>query len=185
MRKHLQAGRDAAHQAGDGIADLVGHQQAGGQAHFFLLECHFGGFLREDVGHAGVQGGPPGDLIILIQEEPHDLYERHGQDLVCDVPISFATAALGGKVDVPTIGGTARLDVPASTQSHRIFRLRGQGLPHVSSNRRGDLLVRVRVWTPKKLSAEEKKVLEKLREVEAAPPSPSKGIFEKIRDSLR
>jgi molecular chaperone DnaJ len=136
-------------------------------------------------GHAGIQGGPPGDLIILIQEEPHDLYERHGQDLVCDLPISFATAALGGKVDVPTLGGTVRLDVPAATQSHKIFRLRGQGLPHVSSSRRGDLLVRVRVWTPKKLSAEEKKALEKLREIEAAPPSPSKGIFEKIRDSFR
>jgi len=136
-------------------------------------------------GHAGVQGGPPGDLIILIQEQPHDVFERHGQDLYCDVPISFPTAALGGKVTVPTLGGTARLDVPTGTQSHKVFRLRGQGLPHVHAGRRGDLLVRVRIWTPKKLSPEEKMILEKLQEIEGAPPSPSKGIFEKIRDSFR
>ena len=113
------------------------------------------------------------------------MFERHGQDLFCDVPISFPTAALGGKVEVPTLGGTARLDVPAGTQSHKVFRLRGQGLPHINSSRRGDQLVRVRVWTPKKLSPEEKMILEKLHEIEGAPPSPARGIFGKIRDSFR
>jgi molecular chaperone DnaJ len=136
-------------------------------------------------GHAGIQGGPPGDLIILIQEKPHDVFERHGQDLFCDVPISFPTIALGGKVEVPTLGGNARVDVPPGTQSHKVFRLRGQGLPHINSSRRGDQLVRVRVWTPKKLSAEEKMILEKLQEIEGAPPSASKGIFEKIRNTFR
>jgi molecular chaperone DnaJ len=136
-------------------------------------------------GDAGPQGGPAGDLIVLIEEQPHDLFERHGDDIVCDVPVPFTTAALGGKVEVPTLGGTARVDVPAGTQSHKVFRLRGQGIPHVRSARRGDQLVRVRVWTPTKLSRDEKLLLEKLAEVQGAPPAPGKGVFERIRDAFR
>jgi molecular chaperone DnaJ len=136
-------------------------------------------------GHVGLQGGPPGDLVILIHEKPHEVFERHGDDLFCDVAIPFTTAALGGKVEVPTLGGSARLDVPAGTQSHKVFRLRNQGIRHLHSNRSGDELVRVRVWTPKKLSSDEKKLLEKLAEIQDEPPRPGRGIFEKIRDSFR
>jgi molecular chaperone DnaJ len=113
------------------------------------------------------------------------VFERHGDDLFCDVAVPFTTAALGGKVEVPTLGGSARLDVPAGTQSHKVFRLRNQGIRHLHSNRSGDELVRVRVWTPKKLSSDEKKLLEKLAEIQDEPPRPGKGIFEKIRDSFR
>jgi molecular chaperone DnaJ len=136
-------------------------------------------------GDAGPQGGPAGDLIVLIEEKPHDLFERHGDDIVCDVPIPFTTAALGGKIEVPTLGGSARLDIPAGTQSHRVFRLRGQGIPHVRSARRGDQLVRVRVWTPSKLSRDEKLLMEKLAEVQGETPQPGKGVFERIRDAFR
>jgi molecular chaperone DnaJ len=135
-------------------------------------------------GHSGIRGGPPGDLILLMEEKPHNVFERHGDDILCELPISFPTAALGGKVDVPTLTGSARLDVPKGTQSHKVFRLRGQGIPHLRSSRRGDQLVRVRVWTPKKLSAEERMILEKLKEIEGAPPKPGKGIFERIRDTF-
>jgi molecular chaperone DnaJ len=135
-------------------------------------------------GHAGPRGGPPGDLVILIEEEPHDIFDRHGDDLVCDVPIAFTTAALGGKVDVPTLTGSARLEVPAGTQTHKVFRLRGQGLPHLHSSRRGDLMVRVRVWTPKKLSSEERAALEKLAKLQGEVPRPRKGLFERIRESF-
>jgi molecular chaperone DnaJ len=136
-------------------------------------------------GHAGQHGGPSGDLIILIEEKPHAVFERHDDDLLCDVPVSFTTAALGGRVKVPTLGGTARLDVPSGTQSHRLFRLRGQGMPRLHSSKRGDLLVRVRVWTPAKLTSEEKKLLERLAEIENEAPAPSRSLFEKIRDTFR
>ncbi len=135
-------------------------------------------------GHAGPRGGPPGDLIILIEEEPHDVFERHGDDVLCDVPISFATAALGGKLEAPTLGGTARIDIPAGTQTGKVFRLRGQGMPRLHSSRRGDELVRVRVWTPKKLSSEEKALLEKLVKVQGEMPKASRGLFERVRSSF-
>ena len=135
-------------------------------------------------GHAGPRGGPPGDLIVLIQEKSHDVFERHGDDILCDVPIPFSTAALGGKVEVPTLTGSARVEVPAGTQTHKIFRLRGQGIPHVHSSRKGDQLVRVRVWTPKKLSADEKALLQKLGEIQGDPPKPGRGLFERIRDTF-
>jgi molecular chaperone DnaJ len=99
--------------------------------------------------------------------------------------VSFTAAALGGKVDVPTLHGTARLDIPAGTQSHKVFRLRGQGMPHLHSSRKGDLLVRVRVWTPAKLSGEEKKLLERLAEIQGKTPAPARGLFEKLRDAMR
>jgi molecular chaperone DnaJ len=135
-------------------------------------------------GHVGPQGGPPGDLIVLIEEKPHDVFERHGDDILCDVPIPFVTAALGGKIDVPTLESTARVEVPAGTQSHKVFRLRSQGIPHLHSSKRGDLRVRVRVWTPKKLSSDEKRLLEQLREIQQETPQPGQGIFEKIRDTF-
>jgi molecular chaperone DnaJ len=135
-------------------------------------------------GHVGPRGGPPGDLIILIEEISHPIFERHGEDVMCEVPVNFSTLALGGKIEVPTITGTARLEIPAGTQSHRIFRLRGQGLPRVHSSRRGDQLVRVVVWTPKKLSPEEKSILERFGDIVSAPPKPHKGLFERIRESF-
>ena len=146
---------------------------------------HEGNYIPiQGKGHAGPQGGPAGDLIILIEEKRHSLFERHGDDLMCELPIPFPIAALGGKVEVPTLSGTARLDVPSGTQSHKVFRLKGQGIPRLHSNRRGDLLVRVRVWTPTKLSREEKLILEKLAEIQGETPEPGKGIFERIKETF-
>ncbi len=146
---------------------------------------HEGNYIPiEGKGHVGPQGGPAGDLIILIEEKPHDLFERQGADVICDVPISYPVAVLGGKIEVPTLQGTARLEIPAGTQSHRVFRLRGQGLPHVHSSARGDQLVRVRVWTPKKVSREERLLLEKLAEIQGETPAPQKGLFERIRETF-
>jgi molecular chaperone DnaJ len=146
---------------------------------------HEGNYIPiEGKGHMGPQGGPAGDLIILIEEKPHDLFERQGADVICDVPISYPVAVLGGKIEVPTLQGTARLEIPAGTQSHRVFRLRGQGLPHVHSSARGDQLVRVRVWTPKKMSREERLLLEKLAEIQGETPAPHKGLFERIRETF-
>jgi molecular chaperone DnaJ len=135
-------------------------------------------------GHAGPRGGPAGDLIILIREKRHKVFERHGDDVLCELPIAFAIAALGGKVEVPTVLGTARLEIPAGTQSHKVFRLKGQGLPRLNSSRSGDLLVRVRVWTPTKLSGDERLLLEKLAEIQGETPEPGKGIFEKIKETF-
>jgi molecular chaperone DnaJ len=146
---------------------------------------HEGNYIPiEDKGHVGPYGGPAGDLIILIEEMPHDLFERQGADVLCDVPVAYPVAVLGGKIEVPTLQGTARLEIPAGTQSHRVFRLRGQGLPHVHSSARGDQLVRVRVWTPKKVSREERLLLEKLAEIQGETPAPQKGLFERIRETF-
>ncbi|MAF27049.1 MAG: molecular chaperone DnaJ [Gemmatimonadota bacterium] len=135
-------------------------------------------------GNAGRHGGPAGDLIVVIEEKPHELFERHGDDVVCDVPVSFPMAVRGGHVEVPTLRGVASLTIPAGTQSHQVFRLRGQGLPHLHSSRKGDQHVRVRVWTPKKLSREEKLILDKLGEImNEKTPAPCGGLFDRIRDT--
>lgn len=146
---------------------------------------HEGNYIPIDgKGHAGQRGGPAGDLIILIEEKRHELFERDGDDVLCELPISFAIAALGGKVDVPTLTGTARLDIPAGTQSHKVFRLRGQGITRLNTSRRGDQLVRVRVWTPTKLSRDERLLIEKLAEVQGETPEPNKGLFDKIKSTF-
>jgi molecular chaperone DnaJ len=111
-------------------------------------------------GEAGRNGGPPGDLYVDISVRPHPIFTRDGQNLSCEVPISFATAVLGGVVDVPTLDGNVVLKVPPETQSGSLFRLRGKGVRSVRASGFGDLFCRVQVETPVKLSAEQK---EKLR----------------------
>ncbi|MEJ2674950.1 MAG: molecular chaperone DnaJ [Acidihalobacter sp.] len=111
-------------------------------------------------GEAGVNGGPAGDLYVQIRVKPHKIFTRQGDDLQCDVPISFATAALGGEIDVPTLGGRAKLKIPAETQSNRQFRLRGKGIKPVRGGPEGDLLCRVSVETPVNLTREQKEMLQ-------------------------
>jgi len=110
-------------------------------------------------GEAGRNGGPPGDLYVEIRIKPHKLFERDGADLHCDVPISFATAALGGSVDLPTLKGQVALKIPAGTQSGRVFRLRGKGVITVRSPRHGDLFCRAVVETPVNLTGEQERLL--------------------------
>jgi molecular chaperone DnaJ len=116
-------------------------------------------------GDAGRNGGPAGDLIVLIQEKKHEFFQRHGIDLICDIDITFSDAALGTSKMVETIDGKVSLKVPSGTQSEKIFRLKGKGLPSLHGREIGDQLVRVHVKTPEKLSKEAKVLLEKLAEL--------------------
>lgn len=113
-------------------------------------------------GEAGQNGGPPGDLYVDIRIRPHALFERDGADLACSVPISFATAALGGTVQVPTLNGEVTLKIPAETQSGKLFRLRGKGVKPVRSQATGDLYCRVELETPVNLNARQKELLTEL-----------------------
>ena len=136
-------------------------------------------------GNAGLRGGPAGDLLIIITEKPHEELHRDGQNLVYELFLNFADAALGTSVEVPTINGKVKIKVPAGTQSGKIFRLKGKGLPAVQSYGVGDQLIHVNVWTPKKLSDKERKPLEQLRDMPNFKPTPGKaerGFFERMRD---
>lgn len=137
------------------------------------------------MGDAGPRGGPAGDLIVLIEEKPHDLFARDGTDLQLELPVSFVTLALGGKVEVPLLGGaTAALDVPAASPAERVLRMRGKGLPALRGGH-GDLLVRLRVVVPNKLAASERKLLEELgRGENFEPPKPSRSLFGRVKDAF-
>lgn len=136
-------------------------------------------------GNAGQQGGPAGDLLINIEEKPHDHLKRDGANIIYDLYLNFADAALGTSVEVPTIEGNVKIKIPAGTQGGKIFRLKGKGLPVVQSYQQGDQLIHVSVWTPKKLTSDEKELLEKMRKLDNFTPSPNKsdkGFFEKMKD---
>jgi len=115
-------------------------------------------------GEPGTNGGPPGDLYIEIRIKPHDIFERDGDDLHCSVPISFATAALGGAIDVPTLAGKAEIELPEGTQHGKTFRLRGKGIKGVRASYPGDLYCHVTVETPVKLTEYQRKLLRELDE---------------------
>lgn len=123
-------------------------------------------------GEPGPAGGAPGDLFVVVHVPPHELFGRKGNDLTLELPVTFAEAALGANVRVPTLNGAVTLKIPAGTQSGRTFRVRGKGAPRKSGH--GDLLVTVRVEVPKRLSREEKQLLKQLQELEHE--SPRKGL---------
>lgn len=137
------------------------------------------------IGDAGRRGGPAGDLIVLIEEKPHSVFERHSDDLYVELPVSFVTLALGGKVEVPLLGGGSHtLDVSAGTQSGTAVRARGKGLPGLRGGK-GDMLVRLMVWVPQKLSGADKKLFEELRRSEGLrAPAPSRSLFDRVRDAF-
>lgn len=116
----------------------------------------------EGKGNEGARGGRSGSLLVYFEELEHPIFERHGNDILVDVPISFPLAALGGQIEVPTLEGPHRLTVPAGTQSQKIFPLKGKGLGRLDGRGRGDLLVRLTVWVPTKASKEEREILERL-----------------------
>ncbi len=113
-------------------------------------------------GEAGTHGGPAGDLYVQINLKTHDLFKREGEDLYCEVPVALTTAALGGEIEIPTLQGKVNLKIPAETQSGKLFRLRGKGVPKIRSTSMGDLLCRVLVETPVNLNQEQKDLLSKL-----------------------
>ncbi|KXU34050.1 molecular chaperone DnaJ [Cephaloticoccus primus] len=134
-------------------------------------------------GEAGVQGGQTGDLYIVLTVREHELFERHGDDLFCEIPIKFTLATLGGSIEVPTLFGKATLKIPAGTQSGTTFRLREKGMPSLRGRRQGDQLVRVHVEVPTSLSGEQRKVLEEFAKLSGDAPSEpaSKSFFEKAK----
>ena len=136
-------------------------------------------------GNAGARGGYAGDLIIGIEELPHEEFTREGQNIMYELFLNIADAALGSQAEVPTLDGKVRMKIPAGTQSGTVLRLREKGLPRVQSYQRGDQLIHVNVWTPKKVNDEERKLLEKLKDMPNFKPEPDnsdKGFFEKLRD---
>ncbi|MBS0624403.1 MAG: molecular chaperone DnaJ [Verrucomicrobia bacterium] len=134
-------------------------------------------------GDAGVGGGPPGDLFVFINVDPHPLFEREGDDILLDLPIGFAEAALGSKKEIPTLQGHCLLTIPEGTQSGKAFRIRGKGFPNVHGRGKGDLIVRALVETPTHLTDEQKKMLREFGETEGVENLPRKQSFiEKIKN---
>ncbi len=133
-------------------------------------------------GEAGLRGGPTGDLYIAIRVRPHLIFKREGDTVICEVPITFTQAALGGEIRVPTLNGRARLKVPPGTQTNKIFRLRKMGIPHLHSSGRGDQWVKIIVETPVSLSVEQKELLKRFEEVGRGNGQPrARDFFSKVR----
>jgi molecular chaperone DnaJ len=134
-------------------------------------------------GNAGPRGGPPGDLHAVIRLEAHEFFQRHENDVFCELPVSYSQAALGAKVEVPTLGGKASMSVPAGTQSGEILRMRGQGFPSLHGHRKGDQLVKVVVEVPKKLSEEQETILRRLAELEEKEVGTKRhSFFERLKN---
>jgi molecular chaperone DnaJ len=140
-------------------------------------------------GSVGPRGGTRGDVVVLLEVQEDERFVRDGQDLVFELPVTFAQAALGHEVDIPTVDGTARVAVPAGVQSGEMLRLRGLGLPDLEGRSRGDQLVRVLVWTPEDLTTDQEEALRRLRDVEAPAPSQigrktRKGFWSRVKEAF-
>jgi molecular chaperone DnaJ len=137
-------------------------------------------------GEAGVNGGPPGDLYVVVQLKPHAVFQRDGADLHCEMPISFTVAALGGEIHIPTLDGEAKIKIPAETQSGQTFRLRGKGIRPVRQSSAGDLMCHVVVETPVRLTDRQKELLHELEEInkkDGDKHNPrAKGFMDKVKD---
>lgn len=139
-------------------------------------------------GNAGPFNGVPGDLLVVIEEAEHDLLRRDGEHLHYDAYISIIDAALGSSIEIPTVSGKAKIKVEPGTQSGKMLRLRGKGLPNIHGYGTGDLFVHINVWTPTKLSKNEREILESLSSSENFKPSPDKeekGFFQRVKDMFQ
>ncbi len=136
-------------------------------------------------GESGPKGGPPGNLYVVLEVRPHRIFKREGSDVFYELPISFAQAALGDEIEVPTIDGSEMLVVPGGTQTGKTFRLREKGIPHLRGMGRGDQYVTVRVSTPTQLSSRERQLFEELAKLEEHQIKPQeRGFFDRVKDSL-
>ena len=136
-------------------------------------------------GNAGPKGGVPGDLIVLIEEIPHDTIKRDGTNLLYDLHLNFVDAAMGTSMEIQTISGKVKIKIEAGTQSGKVLRLKGKGIPNIQGYGKGDFLIYVNIWTPQELSKEEKKTLEQLRDSKNFKPNPKstdKGFFDRMKD---
>ncbi|PYL25857.1 MAG: molecular chaperone DnaJ [Verrucomicrobia bacterium] len=137
-------------------------------------------------GEAGIRGGPPGDLYVVIHVKEHKIFQRDGDNLYCEVPIPFSLAALGGEVDVPTLEGKAHLKVPPGTQSGQMFKLRGKGIANMNRRDRGDLLTRLIVEVPSRLNAEQRHKLEEFAALCGEENTPlRKSFFERAKEFFK
>jgi molecular chaperone DnaJ len=135
-------------------------------------------------GAAGPRNGPHGDLVVILDVKDDERFERHGEDLVYDLALSFSQAALGATVAIPTPWGDEEVAIPAGTQTGSIVRLKGKGLPRLGRNGNGDLNVRTHVWTPEGLSEEQKRLFRELATLEGEPPKRNGGFWSKIKEAL-
>jgi len=142
-------------------------------------------FRYSGAGEAGIKGGPPGDLHVVVHVKEHPVFQRQNDDLICEINISFTQAALGAEIQVPIIGGKAKLTVPPGTQNGKVFSLRGRGVPHLRGRGTGDQFIRINVEVPTKLSEKEEKLLRELAEIKGEKVSSSdKSLFDKFKDVL-
>jgi molecular chaperone DnaJ len=135
-------------------------------------------------GAAGPRNGPSGDLLVMLDIKEDDRFERQGDDLIFDLPLSFSQAALGGEHEVPTPYGEERLRIPAGTQPETVLRLRGKGLPILGQDSKGDLLVRVHVWTPERITDEQERLFRELAKLEGEAPKRAPGFWSKLKEAL-
>ena len=137
-------------------------------------------------GEAGVNGGPPGDLYVQVHLKPHPVFQRDHDDLHCEMPVTFAIAALGGEIQIPTLDGSARIKVPTETQSGKTFRLRGKGIKGVRSHQPGDLFCHVVVETPVSLTSRQRELLQEFESISQKDPARhnprAKGWFDKVKE---
>lgn len=133
-------------------------------------------------GEAGVNGGPSGDLYVVLHVKEHKFFDRDGRDLHCAVPISFTQAALGAELQIPTLEGEHTVKVPEGTQSGTVFRVRGKGVPLVNTSGKGDLYVEVKVQTPAKLTRQQRELLQQLDETFHVDNKPQRGLLSKVKD---
>ncbi|HEU5155047.1 MAG TPA: molecular chaperone DnaJ [Gemmatimonadales bacterium] len=135
-------------------------------------------------GAAGPRNGPPGDLLVMIEVKPDERWQRDGDNLVIDLPLSFSQAALGLSIPVPTPYGNEQVNVPSGTQGGTVLRLRGKGLPRLGQGGTGDLLIRTNVWTPEQLTVEQEQLFRQLAQVEGDPPKRQGGWWSKLKEAL-
>lgn len=134
-------------------------------------------------GHHGEHGGPPGDLLVEIQVRQHPFFRREGRDLICEVPITFAQAALGAEIEIPLLTGKYKLTIPSGTQPGELIRVRGQGIPDLHSGLRGDLIAQIMVEVPKKLNKRQESLIRELAELDQKHVSPRrKSFLESVKD---
>lgn len=137
-------------------------------------------------GEPGINGGPPGDLYVILRVKPDDFFERRGNDIYCEVPVNFAQVALGDEIEVPTLDGKVKLKIPAGTQTGTYFRIKGKGVPYLRGHGQGDQHVRVVVVTPKKLTERQKELLREIFEMDQTIyEDENEGFFDKAKKFFR
>lgn len=136
-------------------------------------------------GESGTRGGPPGDLYIVIRVKPHEFFDREGDDIYCEVPLTFAQAALGDEIEIPTLTGKVKLKIPAGTQTGTYFRLKGKGVPRLRGHGQGDQHVKVVVVTPSRLNEQQKELLREFARLSGEETHErDQNIFERMKKAF-